>query len=302
MEFRILRYFLAVARESGFSRAAQVLNVTQPTLSRQIKELEEELGQPLFDRTAHAVTLTPAGVILRKRAEEILDMVGKTKAAFSSSATVSGDVYIGGGETKGMQLIASVIADLRHDFPDIHFHLHSGNAEDVTERLDKGLLDFAILIQPTDLSRYDFFTLPVKDSWGVLLNKSTSLAQRKSLSAADLIGLPLLCSRQLLQKRKTDVLFKRLFGADFEKMNIVATYNLLFNAALLAEQNVGGVLCLDGLVNTMAVENIVFRPLFPTVESGLDIVWKKSQTFSPAAALFLKRLRETTARQPTICV
>lgn len=293
---------MAVARESGFSRAAQVLNVTQPTLSRQIKELEEELGQPLFDRTAHAVTLTPAGVVLRKRAEEILDMVGKTKAAFSSSATVSGDVYIGGGETKGMRLIASVIADLRHDFPDIHFHLHSGNAEDVTERLDKGLLDFAILIQPTDLSRYEFFTLPVKDSWGVLLNKSTSLAQRESLSAADLIGLPLLCSRQLLQKRKTDVLFKRLFGADFEKMNIVATYNLLFNAALLAEQNVGGVLCLDGLVNTMAVENIVFRPLFPTVESGLDVVWKKSQAFSPAAALFLKRLRETAARQPTICV
>lgn len=302
MEFRVLRYFLAIAREGSYTKAAQSLNVTQPTLSRQIKDLEAELGQPLFVRSTHAVTLTAAGYVLRKRAEEILDMVGKTKADFSNADDVLGDVYIGGGETQGMRLIAAVIADLRRDFPDIRFHLHSGNAEDITERLDKGLLDFGVLIQPTDLSKYASLSLPVKDVWGVLMNKNHPLAQKERIFPADLTGIPLLCSKQLIQKRKTDSLFKSLFGTNFEKMNIIATYNLLFNAALLAEQNVGCVLCLDGLVDTMAVENIVFRPLSPTVESELDVVWKKGQIFSPAAALFLNRLQETVLFQQTICV
>jgi len=293
LEFRVLRYFLAVAREGGFSRAAQSLNVTQPTLSRQIKELEDELGLPLLIRTTHNVTLTAAGAMLRKRAEEIIDIVEKTKAGFSTADGVSGDVYIGGGETQGMRLIAAVITDLRRDFPDIRFHLHSGNAEDVTDRLDKGLLDFGVLIQPTDLSKYASFPLPVKDSWGVLMNQAHPLAQREHISPADLAAVPLLCSKQLLQDRGTDRLFRNLFGTDFGKLNIIATYNLLFNAALLAESNAGCVLCLDGLVNAMNIENVVFRPLFPAVEAGLDIVWKKSQIFPPAARLFLERLKTT---------
>ena len=302
MEFRVLRYFLAITREGSYTKAAQSLNVTQPTLSRQIKDLEAELGQPLFVRSAHAVTLTAAGYVLRKRAEEILDMVGKTKADFSNADDVLGDVYIGGGETQGMRLIAAVIADLHRDFPDIRFHLHSGNAEDITERLDKGLLDFGVLIQPTDLSKYASLSLPVKDVWGVLMNKNHPLAQKERVFSDDLTGIPLLCSKQLIQKRETDSLFTSLFGTNFEKMNIIATYNLLFNAALLAERNVGCVLCLDGLIDTMAVENIVFRPLSPTVESELDVVWKKGQIFPPAAALFLNRLRETVLFQQTICI
>ncbi len=173
MELRVLRYFLAVAREGSITGAANVLNVTQPTLSRQIKELEQELGQQLLIRGSHNVSLTAEGMILRKRAEEIVEMVSKTKAELRSAEdTIGGDIYIGGGETEGMRLIAETIKELQSQYPQIRCHLYSGNAEDVTERLDKGLLDFGILIQPTDLSKYDFLSLPVKDVWGAIMPKS----------------------------------------------------------------------------------------------------------------------------------
>ncbi len=292
MEFRVLRYFLAAAREGSITRAAESLNVTQPTLSRQIKELEDELGQRLFIRSSHNISLTAEGMILRKRAEEILDMVNKTKEEFCSvQKTISGNIYIGSGETQAMKLIAEVIKELRKDYPEIHYHLYSGNAADVTERLDKGLLDFGILIQPTDLAKYDYLTFPVKDVWGVVMPKDCPLAQKNTVTKQDLLNLPLICSRQVLNTSSAYNAFLSWFGTDFEKMNIIATYNLVFNATLLAEQRIGYVITLDKLVDIMD-NNVCFKPFSPVLESGLNIVWKKHQVFSPAAKLFLNAVRE----------
>ncbi|HIZ28729.1 MAG TPA: LysR family transcriptional regulator [Candidatus Adamsella sp.] len=293
MEIRVLRYFLTVAREGSITRAANFLHLTQPTLSRQLQDLEKELGQKLFIRGSHNISLTPEGMILRKRAEEIVDMVDKTESVFRSiSDTVSGDIYIGGGETESMKYIAEVIKDMREEYPAIKYHLYSGNAEDVTERLDKGLLDFGILIQPTDLSKYEYITLPSKDVWGVLMKKDSALALKKEIKLDDLYDLPLICSRQVVRRTSVKNDFLEWFGGNFEKMNVAATYNLVYNARIMVEEGIGYALTLDKLVNTMHTSNIAFRPLSPKLESGLDIVWKKYQIFSPAANLFLSKLRE----------
>lgn len=292
MEFRVLRYFLAVAREGSITGAANQLNVTQPTLSRQMKDLEQELGKQLLIRGSHNVSLTAEGVMLRKRAEEIMDMVKKTKADFGSvSKNISGNVYIGSGETDGMRLVAETIKEVRDIYPEIHCHLYSGNAEDVTERLDKGLLDFGLLIQPTDLSKYEYINLPTKDVWGVVMRKDSTLAQNETITKQDLIGLPLICSRQVIRKTASGNEFLDWFGKDFDKLNIISTYNLLFNAVLLVEQGVGHALTLDKLVNTMNNCTVCFRPLSPALTSGLNIVWKKYQVFSPAARIFLETLQ-----------
>ena len=293
MEIRVLRYFLTVAREGSITRAANFLHLTQPTLSRQLQDLEKELGQKLFVRGSHNISLTPEGMILRKRAEEIVDMVDKTESVFRSiSDTVSGDVYIGGGETESMKYIAEVVKNMQDEYPAIKYHLYSGNAEDVTERLDKGLLDFGILIQPTDLSKYEYITLPSKDVWGVLMKKNSTLASKEEIKLDDLYGLPLICSRQVVRRTSVKNDFLEWFGGNFEKMNVVATYNLVYNARIMVEEGIGYALTLDKLVNTMHTSNIVFRPLSPKLESGLDIVWKKYQIFSPAANLFLSNLKE----------
>lgn len=296
MEFRVLRYFLAVAREGSITGAANQLNVTQPTLSRQMKDLEQELGKQLLIRGSHNVSLTAEGVMLRKRAEEIMDMVNKTKADFGSvSKNISGNVYIGSGETDGMRLVAETIKEVRDIYPEIHCHLYSGNAEDVTERLDKGLLDFGLLIQPTDLSKYEYINLPTKDVWGVVMRKDSTLAQNETITKQDLIGLPLICSRQVIRKTASGNEFLDWFGKDFDKLNIISTYNLLFNAVLLVEQGVGHALTLDKLVNTMNNRTVCFRPFSPALTSGLNIVWKKYQVFSPAARIFLETLQKKFA-------
>ena len=293
MEIRVLRYFLAVARERNITGAANYLHLTQPTLSRQIHDLEEELGQQLLIRKSHRVELTPEGVLLRKRAEEINAMVDKTEAEFASMEdTVSGDIYIGSGETQAIRQIAELIKDLGEAYPNIHYHLHSGNAEDVTERLDKGLLDFGILIQPADLTKYDYLDLPARDRWGVIMRKDSPLAEKEAIEKNELLEIPLLCSRQVVGSRHSENKFAEWFGTDYEKLNIVATYNLMYNAAILVEAGVGYALTLDKLANTSEDSVLCFRPLRPELESGLNVVWKKYQVFSPAAELFLKTLKE----------
>ena len=293
MEIRVLRYFLAVARERNITGAANYLHLTQPTLSRQIHDLEKELGQQLLIRKSHRVELTPEGVLLRKRAEEIIAMVDKTEAEFASMEdTVSGDIYIGSGETQAICQIAELIKDLGEACPNIHYHLHSGNAEDVTERLDKGLLDFGILIQPADLTKYDYLDLPARDRWGVIMRKDSPLAEKEAIEKNELLEIPLLCSRQVVGSRHSENKFAEWFGTDYEKLNIVATYNLMYNAAILVEAGVGYALTLDKLANTSEDSVLCFRPLRPELESGLNVVWKKYQVFSPAAELFLKTLKE----------
>lgn len=293
MEFRVLRYFLTVAREGSITAAANSLHLTQPTLSRQLQDLEKELGQKLFIRGKYKVSLTPEGMILRKRAEEIVDMVEKTEAEFQSiKDTVCGDIYIGCGETDSMKYVAQVMKELQDDYPEIKFHIFSGNAEDVTEKLDKGLLDFGVLIQPIDLSKYDNLPLPDKDVWGVITKKNSPLAQKDKAELKDLVNVPLIASRQMSKKYSAQSGFLDWFGEEFEHLNIAATYNLVYNAAIMVEAGIGYAITLDKLVNTTDITNLRFVPLYPKLESGLDIVWKKHQIFSPAAKLFLERLQD----------
>lgn len=296
MEIRVLRYFLAIAREESITGAANFLHLTQPTLSRQIKDLEDELGQKLLVRKSHRVSLTPEGMLLRKRAEEILSMVDKTEEEFHAlKGTLSGDIYIGSGETDAMNLIAAVCHEIQENYPGIHYHLYSGNAEDVTERLEKGLLDFCLLIQPTDIAKYHCLSIPAKDTWGILMRKDSPLAKKKEIQSTDVSGLPLIFSRQVMQQRMETNELAEWFGETWEHLNIVTTFNLCYNAAIMAKQGMGYVVTLDKLIDTSESSPLCFRPLAPRLESGLDIVWKKYQIFSPAAEFFLKKLHENFA-------
>lgn len=293
MEIRVLKYFLAVSREGSITAAANSLHLTQPTLTRQLQDLEKELGQKLFVRGKYKISLTPEGMILRKRAQEIIEMVEKTEAEFRSiSEIIAGDIYIGCGETDSMKHVAAVMKEIQQEYPDIKFHIFSGNAEDVIEKLDRGLLDFGILIQPIDLSKYDNITLPDKDVWGVILRKDNPLAKKKTIILKDLVNEPLIASRQMSPKYSKDSGFLDWFKDEFDRLNIAATYNLVYNATIMVKAGIGSAITLDKLANTSKESEICFRPLSPKLESGLDLVWKKYQVFSPAAKLFLTKLQD----------
>ena len=235
-------------------------------------------------------------MILRKRAEEIISMVDKTEAEFSSMENlVGGDIYIGGGETDAIKLIAKIAKELRASYPDIHYHLYSGNSEDVTDRLDKGLLDFGILIQPADISKYDYINIPAKDTWGVVMRKDSPLASKEAIRKEDLLNVPLICSRQVISGERRGNEFAEWFGKEFDQLDIVTTFNLVYNAAIMVEAGIGYAVTIDKIANTAESSNLCFRPLEPRLDSGLNIIWKKYQVFSSAARLFLEQLRETFA-------
>jgi len=292
MELRVLRYFLTVAREGSITGAADFLHVTQPTLSRQLKDLEQELGKKLFIRSSHSIVLTEEGMHLRKRAEEIIDMVDKLETEFQSmKETISGDVYIGGGETDAMKQIARVVKKLQLNYPNIRYHLYSGNEDDVSERLDKGLLDFGILIQPADISKYNYINIPAKDVWGVVMRKDSPLSRKNAIQATDLLNVPLICSRQVMKQTFSKNEFADWFGENFDKLDVVSTYNLAYNAGIMVEEGIGYAIVLDKIVNTSSDRNLCFRPLEPKLESGLNLIWKKHQVFSAAANMFLKEIQ-----------
>ena len=291
MELRVLQYFLAVAREQNISAAAQSLHLTQPTLSRQLKELEEELGKQLMVRGNRKITLTEEGMLLRKRAEEILDLVGRTeKEIAQSDETISGDIYIGTGETDGVRQIARTAHQLQEHYPGILFHIVSGDAVDVCERLDKGLLDFGILLGDIDKTKYHYAELPMKDTWGVLMQRSSPLAAKEAVTPQDLWDKPLILSRQVDNKSG----LYRWLGKDPTELHTVATYNLIYNASLMVDEGMGYAFTLDKLVNTNR-SGLCFRPLKPKLELGMYLVWKKSQIFSKAMELFLERLQDNLA-------
>ena len=293
MELRVLKYFLSVARAGSITAAAHSLHVTQPTLSRQLQDLEYELGKKLFVRGSHRVSLTRDGMLLRQRAEEIMEIVDQTEAEFhNDSRALSGDVYIGGGESAALSPLAEIISGFREEYPQIRFHLYSGNSEDVTVRLEHGTLDFGILIQPVDISRYDSLPLPVTDTWGLVLREDHPLAKRETIRPCDLADVPLLLSRQLLNDEKLNDPVASWMGEWGERINIAGTYNLFFNAALLVRSGVGCALTLDRLINATSQNDLGFRPLSPKLEAGIDVVWKRNRIFSDAAEKFLERMKE----------
>lgn len=289
MEFRVLQYFLAIAKEETISGAAESLHITQPTLSRQMKELEEQLGKQLFIRGNRKINLTVEGILLKQRAEEIISLVEKTESEIMhSDTTISGDIYIGSGETEGIRILAKVIDTCHKEYPKIKFHLYSGNSQDVIEKIENGLIDFGVLIEPADISKYDFIKLPVKDSWGVLMRKDSPIASLKSITADTLKKLPLICSNQEIVKNE----ISGWLNDDYNKLNIIATYNLIYNASLLVEEGSGYALGLDKLINTSGNSKLCFVPLEPKLEVGLTLIWKKYHLFSKAASYFLNQLRK----------
>lgn len=289
MEIRLLKYFLTVIKEGSISKAADSLHITQPTLSRQLKQLEDELNTTLFKRGSRNISLTKDGFLLQMRAKEIVTLVDKTEKDFlSNKDLICGDIYIGCGETDAMRIIARATKKLIKDYPNIKVHLFSGNADDITEKLDKGILDFCVFIEPSDIKKYDFIKLPSKDIWGLLVPKDSLLSSKKHITKDDLINIPLITSRQSLVYNE----FSGWLGFDYDHLNIVSTYNLIFNASLMVEEGVGFALCLDKLINTSLNSNLCFKPLYPKLESSLSFVWNKNHAFSNQAEKFLEKLRE----------
>lgn len=287
MEIRVLRYFMEAAREENMTRAAAHLHVTQPTLSRQLKGLEEELGQKLFIRSNYSIHLTEEGKILYKRAEDILDMVDKTAAEFDAmNQAEGGDVYIGCAESEGISHVARAANSLRKRYPNIYFHLYSGNAQRVTEQLDQGLLDFAVVVQNVDVSKYAHLSIPFEDTWGLIMRRDNPLSSKQFIELSDLLEIPLILSRQGITNEMPD-----WFQKNREKLNVVATYDLLFNASVFVREGIGCALSFDKLVNTDSDDVLCFRPIDPPVKSPMRIIWKLNQIFSRPAELFFQELK-----------
>ena len=289
MELRVLQYFLAVTREQSISGAAESLHLSQPTLSRQLKEMEDELGKQLFIRGNRRVTLTEEGMILRKRAEEIMELVKKAEDEISlSDETVAGDITIGAGETDGVRLLTKAAHKVQSEYPLVHFHIVSGDRTTVAEEMDKGLIDFGLLLGEIDTSKYEYIKIPYKDSFGVLMRRDSPLAVKETITPQDLMNQPLILSRQMIH----DSDFHRLFHCDMEKLNIVATYNLLYNGSLMVDEGMGYAVCFDKIINVSGESSLSFRPLAPQMEAGMSLVWKKYQVFTKAAEKFLLTCRE----------
>ena len=287
MEIRVLKYFIAIAREQSILAAAESLHLSQPTLSRQIKDMEEELGKQLFIRGSRKITLTEEGMILRKRAEEILDLVQKTENEITLSDLICGDIFIGTGETDGVRFIAKSAKMLNEQYPDIHYHIVSGDSVDIIEKLDRGLIDFAVLVGNVDISKYNYMKLPIKDMWGVLMKKDSSLAQKEFITPQDLWEKPLIVSRQAIKGNDLIQWLKK----DISQLNIIAHYNLVYNASLMVDEGLGYALCLDKIINVTDT-TLCFKPFQPKLEVGMNIVWKKYQILSKASEKFLEKLKE----------
>ncbi len=287
IETRLLYYFLAVARELNITKAAETLFIAQPTLSKQMMELEQQLGKQLFIRGKRKLTLTEEGNFLRSKAQEILELLDNTESAFHTEETMlSGHITIGCGETVAMDKIAGLLADFHSKYTNVQLHTHSGDADTILERLDKGLVDMGLLLGPIRQEKYDYLNLHQKDVYGLLMPADCELASQKYINIDQLKSLPMIIAEQTFYGHQE----LEWFGSDYSVMNVVATYNLIYNATFLVEHGIGYALCLDRLVNTQG-RNLTFRSIVPELSVDLYIVTKKYQTFSPAVKIFLKQLQ-----------
>ena len=287
MELRVLNYFVATAQELNMTRAAQKLLVSQPALSRQIADLEDELGVKLFNRQPRHLTLTPAGQYLYEQAKEILTLASKTKSNLQSSAVISGDLTIAAGESFAMQRLMNIVSNIIRDYPTVKIHILSGDYEFAERRLNTGAVDFAVIIGNLPLDNYASLQLPEKDTWGVLMTKDDPLAKKNAIIAEDLVGRNVLNSQQA-ENRKY---FDSWFGNYKEQINIIGTVNLNFNGTLLVKNKAAIMLTLDKLANISDESNLTFRPITPMLKQPVTVIWKRETNLSPVADLFLNRLR-----------
>ena len=286
MDLRVLKYFLVVATERNISNAAKILFVSQPALSKQLKELEEELGVILFKRGNRNITLTEDGVYFLSKTKEILSLVDITVSNLKQKDIISGEINIGAAETLQLEKIFKIISYMTKEFPNIKTNITSGNADEIILKLDSGLLDFAIIVGFIDKNKYEHLSLPWYDKWGLLIRKDNSLSKKKYIIKDDLKNIPLIISKQT----NVDNFLAEGLGENIDNFNIVATFNLLYNASLMAKQNIGNVLCLDGIINTNS-SNLKFLPLKPELKTSLSIIWKKNKSLSNVAKKFLEDLK-----------
>lgn len=290
MELRVLQYFLAVTRAQSISAAAQALHLSQPTLSRQIKDMETELGKQLFIRGNRKITLTEDGMLLRKRAEEIVELVKRAKSEISlSNESVAGEIRVGTGETQAVRFLIRTAQQLQSEHPLVRFHVSSGDGICVMEELDSGLVDFGLVFGRVDSEKYDCIEIPYADTWGVLMRNDAPLAGKSSISPEDLWEQPLIISRQMSSMCSE---IQGWLKRDLERINIVATYSLLYNGSLMVDEGMGYALCIDKIINTSEDCNLCFRPLNPPLHVGLTVIWKKYQTLTKANEKFLVKLME----------
>lgn len=283
MDIRLMEYYLAITREGNISAAAESLHVSQPALSRQMKDLEEELGVTLFERGNRKITLTEEGMVLKKRAEEMVHLMQLTENEITNvKKRISGDIRIGAGESHIFHFLSQAAGELMKNHPDIRLHITSGDTKDLMDQLDNGLIDFALIFSDFDHSLYHALSLPLEDTFGVLMRKDHKLAGKVQLTVKDLYGEPLIISRIA-----EDIIF---VNSDMSKLRIVATYNLIHNAAILVEDHIGLALCFDQLVNTGTDSLLTFLPLKSSASIKGTLLWKKYQILSPAVRLFIDSL------------
>ena len=285
MELRVLKYFLAVAREENITKAAALLHLTQPTLSRQLMQLEEELGVQLFRRSRYHIELTEDGMLLRRRAQELVDLAEKTTREFTLRETeLMGEIAIGAGETQSMSFLSRAMVSFREHYPKVTFRIFSANADDVKERLDTGLLDMGLLTEPVDVGRYAFCRMKERDRWGVLVRLDSPLANLNSVTPDDLERVPLIISgRERVQRELAN-----WFGDRWERLQIAATFNLILNAANMVRYGVGTALSFD---LNFSFDDLRFIPLSPTMDTGTVLVWKKDQVLTPAVEAFHQHIK-----------
>lgn len=287
MELRVLNYFLTVVQEKTISKAAEVLHLSQPTLSKQLKDLEAELGVTLFERGNRFITLTEEGTYLANKGKEIVALIDTTTSNLISDEVISGEIAIGGGETQAFEFIAILLQELTEKYPEIRLKLYSGNADDVLEKIDKGILDFGLVIDPVEKQKYEYLRLPLSDHWGILVNQAHPLAEKQEITPNDIQTTPLLISSQSLVNNQ----LAEWLGGNLDHYNIIGTYNLLYNASLLVRQNVASALCIDGIISTDNTK-LTFIPFSPPLTATISIIWKKNQVFSRASKAFLKLLED----------
>ena len=297
MDVRSMQYFLAIAREGSFTKAAEVLHMTQPPLSRQMQELEAELGVALFDRSGKGVTLTEEGLVFRERAQEVVDLMSQVESDMKfGEGGVAGDVRIACGESDAVTLLAEAAKRLQYAHPRVSYRLLSGDRDFVQDRLDGGAADFGLLVvSQVDSDRYDFLRMPMRDRWGVLVGAGDELAKLTDVTPADLVGRPLMLPYRAAMG--SDLM--AWFGEARANLDVVATYDLAYNASRFAKVGFGCAVALDGIVDAGAGSGLVFRPLHPTLEADLFLVWRRNQRLSRAARVFMEEMRRLVGEAST---
>lgn len=287
MELRVLRYFLTVARVENFTKAADILNITQPTLSRQLADLEEELGTQLFIRGKRKVSLTEDGMLLLQRSEQILTIADRTEQEFLNRKNlVGGTIAIGSVESLSSEILSEMITAFNIEFPQVSYHIFSGTGDDIKEKLDKGLLEIGILLEPINYEKYDYIRLPQKEKWGILTKKSSPLALKGYVGPKDLVGMPLIMSSRTVVQNE----IASWYGEEYADLNIVATFTLISNIINLVETGLGTAVCIEGVAKK-DFRNLCFVPFYPEINSGCVIVWKKHTTLSQTTTRLIQFIK-----------